>query len=220
MNNIFNDTFELLTCVDLNNAGPDPVNLKPGEKSIYHFLYASQLYGTLFGVFGRFHIEDVDGGKTCNVSKVDLKILNYQGPVNIGFEKKPTYSKGDKTVTLSVQGANINEDQSVEFDNDLRIVKGSKQMIIFDRVVMPLQEMSDYIGRLPVNDGTRPVAAPTSRTPLFDSEFLDRSGAEHFKRPVKPGMFGYVQKEADQESNKKIFMPSLRCTQSNVNLYY
>jgi hypothetical protein len=44
----------------------------------YHFVYGSQLYDTLFGVFGKFDVQE-DSNGTYFVKGVKLRIFNYKG---------------------------------------------------------------------------------------------------------------------------------------------
>lgn len=57
------------------------ISLRKGDEERYQQLYATQLYGTLFGVFGKFTWEHVDGG--LKIKRICLRGINYKGPYTL-----------------------------------------------------------------------------------------------------------------------------------------
>ena len=49
--------------------------LSPEENNRYQAIYASQRYGTFYGLFGKFDIEKK--GKKTFLRGIDLKLINY-----------------------------------------------------------------------------------------------------------------------------------------------
>jgi len=216
-------TTDLITCVELNYKKPDAAAQADAEpdgvvlKDVYHFLYASQLYGTLFGVYGKFSFSEND----LKVTGVDLQLLNYSGVMNIGFcgvmpDDIPDDIAGKppkEHIYFGVKGDSPLRSIYVEIrdhvsgaSDSIQMVKGVHQRIKFCRLLYPLNgfNMDPGYG----TDLTLPVPIPNSQ--FFDSEFHYRSGTDFYNSAVRPGMQGY----------KPITLVSVRCIQSNVNLIY
>lgn len=59
--------------------------LKPEFSSI-QAVYASQLYGTFFGVFASFHVEESQqDSKVRILKKIDFYLINYKGTLNMSI---------------------------------------------------------------------------------------------------------------------------------------
>ncbi len=61
------------------------VSLTPDDNDRFQVVYASQRYGTFFGVFGKFKIRKEEN-KTL-LDQIDFELINYKGPVNISLIK-------------------------------------------------------------------------------------------------------------------------------------
>ena len=128
---------ELVTGFDLYNPGTE-------EKPVYQFIYASQLYCTLFAIYGRF--QTTMDGDNYVLHGVDLKLLNYQGVINVGFTPDETYSppfyeklkEDEAKVYFGVIGMSELRDKVVPFDPPLTVEKGKRCTITFCRILYAL----------------------------------------------------------------------------------
>ena len=57
----------------------------PYSDTVYQFVYASQMHGTLFGVYGMFDAQKVSE-KQYKITKIKFRLINYKGCVNIGLD--------------------------------------------------------------------------------------------------------------------------------------
>ncbi|UXE67348.1 MAG: hypothetical protein KA713_01715 [Chryseotalea sp. WA131a] len=200
---------DLVTCVDLRNT----VN---GEKDVFHLIYGSQLYGTIFAVYGKFIGNEVtvENKVTYEVSKIYLKLLNYKGMINIGFSgcfDFKSNGEGLNVFDFGVQGANSNIEEEYDFEVKLVVPKGGTVRLICNRTLFPLADFNTYLskGDQVDHNGKWPFQPPN--TPLFDSEFHERDGIDFYIRNPKPGMIG-----EDIEAG----FVGKRCIQSDLNLIY
>lgn len=211
MNTVTN--MDLVTCLDLSNAGPE-------EKPVYQFVYGSELYQTLFGIFARFKVTESPKGY-YNLNELSLVLLNYQGIINLGFKGALTHkieSNADGEdchfIDFGVQGCSTKLDHWMRFvETDPVVVKkGDRFRITFRRELHPLPGFE-----FDVNARTNPTQALGSEVPaltLFDTEFQARNGTAYYDQPLRPGMHGAPKPPAGYK------FPSPRCYQSDVNLYY
>ncbi|MBW1295610.1 hypothetical protein [Aquimarina litoralis] len=58
------------------------ISFNQKHKDVWQPVYMSQLYGTFFGVYGKFNFD-----KESNSIEVDFKTINYKGIINIGIKK-------------------------------------------------------------------------------------------------------------------------------------
>src|SRR5689334_20081329 len=92
------DDLDLITTADLN---AEPAR----GKELYHFIYASQLYGTFFGIYANFAGDKTASGD-YQINKITLRLVNYKGAVNIGFtDDYPELDPLGLTIYFRVIGA-------------------------------------------------------------------------------------------------------------------
>ncbi|MBA4053137.1 MAG: hypothetical protein C0490_00340 [Marivirga sp.] len=218
---------ELVTAFDLKNSGTD-------KKPVYQFIYASQLYGTLFAIYGRF--KTTTKGKACKINELTLTLLNYQGVINIGFTPdKPYYpphysqkAKDEKSeeresmLYFGVMGLSMLREKIIPIKPALIIEEGERHKFTFNRILYRLEGFSG--NNPPVKTGGD-FGKPDGKvpdTPFFDAEFHARSGVDYFQNPLRPGMADYEHLTLKHlhTTIAKFDVASPRCTQSIVNLYY
>ena len=163
---------DLITSVDLGHVAA------PGENDIYHFIYASTLYGTLFGIYGKF--DAVRGPANTLVRSIKMRILNYHGVLNIGFERNPDYDVVDHIVDFWVQGASGNDEADVQLNQS--IPNGTRFKLQLNRTVMPLAGFSES------TDTTTRLSTPSQKDALFDTEFHYRDGIANYHQLRRDGM--------------------------------
>ncbi|MBS1486766.1 MAG: hypothetical protein JST43_04190 [Bacteroidetes bacterium] len=193
---------DLVTCVDLNHTTPTD---KKEFDEVYHFLYASQAYQTLFAVYGKFDFSAED----MKVKGVDLQLLNYQGLINVGFcdVSASDIPKDSKTgdFFFGIQGGSqirnmylpVIDYQDNNQPTALQLKKGKATRIMFTRVLYQM----DGFDKLDSNKLQKSV--------LFDTEFYSRTGTEWFANARHPGMTGAPKSVVTK-----------RCWQSAVNLIH
>jgi hypothetical protein len=212
---------ELVTALDLSFEGADK------SKNCFQFVYGSQLYGTLFGVYARFKATESDDGQWLYVKSLSLRLLNYQGILNIGFtkdeitfeDKKKADEYGEKGMNIYffVQGTSRKFTKPFEFETPIKIKKGDRPPLTFNRIVRPLPGFESK-GTLGPKDPSEPHKDPVPHLRFFDSEFHYRNGVDYYDNLLRPGMFGY---QGEKKKNSfKLTLPSLRCHQSKVILYF
>jgi hypothetical protein len=210
---------DFVTAFDLAFEGTDDT------LTCYQFLYGSQLYGTLFGVYGRFGGQRSADGDTYYIESLELKLVNYQGVVNIGFIDDPVFEEelketgeSEMNIYFAVQGTSILLTKYVNFDEPIEIKKPHRIPIFFNRILVPLpgfnssnehRDPRQTIGDVPV-------------LPFFDSEFHYRNGTEYYENVLRPGMLGYEPQAIMAPSISTITwkMPSGRCHRSKVIVYF
>jgi len=218
---------DFVTCALLNYNKPDDPNLT----DVYHFVYASQLYGTLFGIYAKFTTSpSPPGGPTTDVTHVYLELLNYEGVVNIGFTGVPYFcpkslrKNETDTIFFGVQAGIVNP--SIDFDINIKLSQGKHTRLKFVRFLYP---MVDYMFKKNIRDKQVPdKALKTQTTPsqmpdsvFFDTEFQTRSGVDYFNRVLRQGLAedpDLSVKDLAINYLKKLI--TIRCTESNVNLLY
>ena len=189
---------------------------------VHHFLYASQVYDTMFGIFGIFDGKEIDGAFV--IEKISLELVNYRGLINVGFTEDPlTYGKApeqlskqpfqENSLYFFVQGTSLITNKDLGLNDPIKVSKGQRQSLTFNRMLCPLPETL-----APLGDG------PGSKTPhgnIFDSEFYYRNGVDFYRESPRPGQFNPKAQAGNGEGNlNPVAMPSLRCHQSNINLVY
>jgi hypothetical protein len=223
------DFDEILDLVISHNLKRDSAETLDGKTiPAYQFIYGSELYGTLFGVFARFETTEIDED-TCSVNSVMFKLFNYRGIVNIGFTddaplyqkkklsirvKNKTYSVPQTSINFCVQGLSLKRELLMSFSRNKPVIvsKNNPLRVVFRREVCPLPGFDDGSTPSSINPNSL-IPIPSMPDSLFDSEFCYRSGEDCYKQPIHPGMKG----------NKFIPLPSFpgaRCFESQVILYY
>lgn len=200
--------FDFITSVDLS--------LAERSKDTFHFIYGSQLYGTLFGVFGKFNAsKGVDGAITFD--KMELKLFNYVGVVNIGFSQHEfKYDSVLQIFTFGVMGTSREYDRVFRFSKAIVVAPDSRFHVVFDRILYPLPGFEFDATERNSCDLRELSPKQIPPTDFFDTEFQYRSGVDYFNHALKPGMTGYVEKKTTYSDFVPPY-PSPRCSQSNVN---
>jgi hypothetical protein len=217
------DNLELVTMVN-------PTCQLENGKSVFQFLYASQLYGTTFAVYGRFnHAPMAAGDNECKLQSLELKLLNYRGVINLGFvEERPTHRVDEANpdqyiIEFKVQAFKPGRDQKVDFNQAISIPKGKNVRFTFNRILLPMEGFED--GSNNANDVNVVMNTTDDRLNkgYFDTEFMDRSGTEYYYQPLVPGLENSRMSNQGTNNNKEVnraLIVSHRCHQSNVNLYF
>ena len=208
------NTIELATSVDLN------YRISSDGKPVYHLIYASQLYGTVFAIYGKFEGKDItmNGEKAYAIEKICFELLNYKGIINIGFTNDDfgwLSERDENNFFFGVQGTSTFVDPTFLFSDPLVVKKGVPSHITFNRTLRPLPGFEGYLsnrGSSEQNLSSQLTARPPV-SPLFDSEFNDRDGIDFYNKDLKAGMAGY-----NDERHDLVAKP--RCIQSNVRLLY
>jgi hypothetical protein len=220
------NNYELVASVDLNYKDKN-------GKPVYHFIYASQLHHTMYGIYANFIGSEVDLGndqKGYSISQISLLLINYKGTINIGFtEDKPNhiFDIVDKidNINFNVQGLctkmsthlPINDPlNNPVIDCPIKVPKGGRLPIIFNRQSLPLDTFQKYFDEREDPSGQIDTQSSklVGKTPpisqFFDEEFNDRDGVDFYNRELKPGMLGYPPEKA----------AGIRCNYSLVNLSF
>lgn len=201
---------DLVTCVELNYKEPDNPS---SYNDVYHFIYASELYGTLFGIVGKFTFSK----ETLKVTGVDLQLLNYKGVMNMGFcflrSGDVPASRKLEDIYFGVQGGSLTPniyipitDPETGQPSEIQLEKGIRKRLVFNRILYPLNGFDHEIGSSP----DEKLSIPIPNSQFFDTEFKYRDGIDYYSQQVRFGMTGF------EEYN----LITKRCVQSNVNLLY
>ncbi len=204
----------------------------PKGRRARHFVYGSQVYDTMFGIFATFDGKESDDAFT--LEKISFELINFRGIINIGFAKEDEviYGKVPKqfeklanaemknNVFFFLQGLSLDRQKTLTLDKPIEVAKGQRFPLTLNRALYPLPETN---GGEP--DGKTIVAK--GRTPndrFFDSEFYYRNGVDYYDQVLRPGLF-FPRKATTNGAKAEIEpgpldMPSLRCHTGNVNLYY
>ncbi|HEX6891174.1 MAG TPA: hypothetical protein VF141_10775 [Chryseolinea sp.] len=213
MNSISRAEPNLIASFELTNPGTE-------EDPVFQFVYATQVYGSLFGMYARFKITDL--GDKCSLDEMTLKILNYQGVINIGFTSHDVLidtTGAEPKIYFGVMGASLDYEKIVPIKHELTVPKGGRLQVIYCRILYPLADFASTIDLSAGRDVHNALKDPIPVSPLFDSEFQARSGLDYFNNPLRPGMVGYDGFAlGNTEYSSKI--ASIRCTQSIVNLLF
>lgn len=159
--------------------------------NLFQAVYSSQNYDTFYQIYCKPHL-DTDNEK---VNFLEFKIVNYKGPLNIGFAENPLtkleneYNKEDGILGLKlvVKGNSTLDSLKIDVSEKDIIKKNFKGLNIF-RI---LESMYDDVA---ISNGG-----------IFDSEFYTRSGGmnTHIKKKLVPGLEGYEDnnecRDADQD---------------------
>lgn len=217
------DNLELVTTVN-------PTCQTENGKSVFQFLYASQLYGTTFAVYGRFnHAPMAINDNECKLQSLELKLLNYRGVINLGFvEERPTHRVDEANpdqyiIEFKVQAFKPKRDQKVDFNQAISIPKGKNVRFTFNRILLPMEGFEDGSNNANDINVVRNMSDERLNKEYFDTEFMDRSGTEYYHKPLVPGLENSTMTNQGANNNKqvnRIFIVSHRCHQSNVNLYF
>lgn len=174
----------------------------PHIDNVYQFLYASQLYGTLFGIYGRFDCKK-ESADNCSVRNINFRLINYKGCVNIGFEKIELKEKDkdrDDKLTINLHVKPLVKMDDMNLDRPFSIANNTE--IIVQRWVIP------YDSKLVTNPENK--KGERSRDSIFfDTEFNFRDGYYEVGAPERAGQVGV-----------RLGIASPRCHESNVKIKF
>ncbi|WP_438709974.1 hypothetical protein ACSTS3_11240 [Aquimarina muelleri] len=185
--------FELTGTINFSESYDIKIPKNKSEKIIpdkrYQFVYASQLYGTFFGIFVKFKTSNLDRiNKSCTVEAAEFMLVNYSGEINLGIvdiEKDKIEYKNFRVLNMD---GTISDLQCLNFDItvkgleesfkpypvkvDLQINKEKHKNIYLrvNRKLRPLHHSTSNDGKFPANE---PHAV---KNQVFDSETYNRSG--------------------------------------------
>ncbi len=228
----------LVGCVDLNNCDFIEVTDKQGKKTkkeVYQAIFASQVYGTFFVIYGKFLTDKTSKAGCCLVNGVKMKLVNYKGLMNMGFTKKRIIvdplpppdngkkSKGTKSlkgtdtpkVEFEVRGFNNNYEMDIEFTKPIDVSEGKFKEMIFQKKLIALSKSFAIQpgSQLKITDKFKsPQSKPIPDEPFFDTEFHERDGVDYYDNILHLGMDGY------SEIGTEAF--TIRCITSKVNMVY
>ena len=156
---------------EIENFKEISLNANLTNSSGHQLIYASQLYGTFFGVAARFIVE----GKM--LKEMELSLINYKGIYNLGLIQKTEDSwacdngiDGKLCLHIRATGGLHGHlpNQSMTVKCETKLEKLQKMMV--SRELYPIYDNipSDYETHL--------------HQPMFDSEFYERDGIAIRKR--------------------------------------
>lgn len=188
-------------------------------------VYASQVYGTFFGVFATFHVQDIPNNNVERLlTSVDFYLINYKGPLNLKLN-----ANFDKPTRIST----LQADKPYSGHKFILKVQHTPDSQAYQpKVTLKLKDMYPTEGGIKFAQNeffiterkTIPLAGEGSDTTnlanafvngIFDSEFFTRDGA-----------YGVANKRIDYTSGKDLmFQPpgSLgygSCTPSNNKITF
>ncbi|GEQ85757.1 hypothetical protein ULMS_12650 [Patiriisocius marinistellae] len=190
----------------------------------YQLLLTSSLYGTNFAIFGKFSLEK-DGNKSI-IKKIDTKLYNYKGILNLGFS-----TKHETEVTLQTSG----QDSYINIKFYIRaVVCGDEQ--ISETESSPLTEYRSLVtpkNTIKITDPYYlraereliPISGSLEGSPItngvFDSEFYYRDGAKYIVRNIREIPKAETQGIDVKNINESLFNetgPGIICRESSFHL--
>lgn len=231
VNKAIQQTINLLTNTKNMIDYSSNVQFKPEANNRFQAVYASQVYGTFFSIFAKFTVEPVlivnENQETVveedsvQLTRVDLKLINYKGLFNIELiDEKLNIQKATETNTntetlllnLKVKAAtedNFNTTQEIILDSPITINHGTYFSIV--RKLLPLS--GSFSPERPYVNG------------VFDNEFYYRDGlAKPVRREVTdidintPSPDGKPGYDYEIEELGTLQWPGWRCPPSNSRI--
>jgi hypothetical protein len=150
-------------CLKQNNFDI-AINVCKNQTKKHQFLYASQLYGTFFAVFGKLEIKE---SKLC---AIHLRLVNYKGNVRLGMEHATSkswkkHAKGHK-IKLYLKA---NDPTTVKgFDQDLKIDCNIDSDLSQLKSLVIQRELSPMYPEITIEEQLNQE--------VFDSEFYVKDG--------------------------------------------
>ena len=178
-------------------------------------MYGSELYGTAFGIYGRFKGTESPDGSRYQITALAMQLVNYRGVINIGFAKNDVIykSNGGKNLMICyVQGTIPVFEKEYKFDTAVTIEKGKPFPLTFERKLLPLPGFDQTFGAADLN-GKFDQSTPQGQ--YFDTEFYYRNGVDFYRRSLKPGLAGFEDLEVNAPP-----IPSPRCHVGKLILVY
>lgn len=145
------------------------------EDNRFQLIYATHLYGTLFGLFSRFQTAEEDG--TLIIKQIDFYGINYKGPINLGINKIDINDDDSDLLRIDLKlQADDTEIHTREINKKgLNIPISANQSLLVERELLPMQ-----------GDTTLPDEVRAFKNGKFDSEFFERDGLFVKKKGVDP----------------------------------
>lgn len=178
----------------------------PFEDNVYQFLYGSQLYGTLFAVYGMFDC-DPFMNNTTKINTIIFRLINYRGNVNMGLLNEGDYKpkrrvdkEGRNSIELFVKPLLSSVDPVHFTFNGKGLEVKNGQQLTFQRLAVPWDERLD----------SKTETGKSQEKIFFDSEFNYRDG--FYQEPEKPRDGHFDKKEHG--------IASPRCHYSCVSLKF
>lgn len=201
------------------------VSLNSKENNRYQAIYASQSYGTFYGLFAKFVVKDVYSDTTLEpttklLERIDLKLINYKGILNICLKKSSNHEadtiiNDKKTFILKIQvkgaiSSDPDDTDSLVFDPPIKIKHNSYFIVLRELLTLNGQSGDEFNN---ADDMTPFVNG------VFDSEFYERQG-ETIRKKSEIGF--PIELDADDlKSNFADFYPGKICQTgiSKINTY-
>lgn len=216
------------------------VSLRDDDNQRFQFLYATQLYGTLYGVYGKF-TSTADGNKRI-INRIDFIGINYKGEANLRLcldSKNPDMIRQKEPPTTSGSSPNKEIKMDLWVERDI-----SDPVDILRKPYLDLDQISgqdysvengDYFRIERKLERMNPITTPKMRDRAFvkghfDSEFYVRDGLLIKPKADHPGSIDYsassggevsVNDEFSSRNNKfNILISSINCTPSVIKLIF
>jgi len=135
------------------------VSLSPSESDRWQFVFASQAYGTFYGIYALFTTRevyvsegstDVDPTKV-GVERIEFELINYKGPVDLSLMNvsvtPPNYeqegaAEGTPMIVEVELQANIGEETKTDAENPVNLVVQHGTRLEVNRVLRSLGGMT------------------------------------------------------------------------------
>ncbi|WP_394747123.1 hypothetical protein [Spongiimicrobium salis] len=159
------------------------IRLMPSENSRFQTVYASQSYGTFYAIFARFTVKDIFEEdsivkKKKLLERVELKLVNYKGLLNMGLvretEADPNAYEaeaGVKSLLIKVNvkgaaGGDTTDSDEILFNPPVVIENGMYLSLIRELISLAGEDRAEF-SENPLNPEIGGV---------FDQEFYERDG--------------------------------------------
>jgi len=182
----------------------------------WQFIYGSQLYGTLFGIYAKFH------GNEDTINSIEFQLRNYKGIINLGIETVFEHKNG-YSYTVIIQGLSNDRHYPISLSKPISFSKNQCKEIKIYRFLIPFGFSKGFEGE------------------VFDTEYFFREGfrtedVAYFPKPGildsyddyqlddYPGLHNYLIENVKFppnfptpiDSNIAALFPGFRCIRSNA----
>ncbi|MEQ9300910.1 MAG: hypothetical protein RIF33_20215 [Cyclobacteriaceae bacterium] len=163
-------------------------NVDPSNDKDFQALYASQLYGTFFSVFGKFTCEEI-AEKEYTLKKIEFKLINYKGLLNLGITDVKGFFEEGKEPLINIEVQALGGQTCYEYGCPGIKVK-KDQLLLIERTLRRMHNNRGLYGD------------------VFDEEFYFREGlpdvpGEYLDRPLP--------RSSDDASKARIEYPGTKC---------
>ncbi len=138
-----------------------PYSFKKEHNDKMQFIYASQLYGTFFGIFAQFETTP-NTNDSVFLDKVYLKLINYKGIVNLGITQISNPFIYEKKLHI-----NIKVKAFQDANKPLLFLFTTRQSIANNQELIINRELDSFAANTTLGLGDNYA---------FDSEFFERDG--------------------------------------------